>query len=173
MSDLINLDITIEDKYEYTGYSLLQEFERIKLPVIHNTICSNAHFKAIDSSQHSWGLVQQSRLIESLIINIPVLPIIVYRIDNEDRKVIDGRERLKAINKFYSNQLTLSGLEVETELNGCTYNNLPIRLKSLLNRRSLYFISIIPDTNLEPDKITKLIDIIAQRLGNERNVQDA
>lgn len=171
MSNTSNLDTTIEDKYGQSNYSLLQEFERIKLPVVYNQICSKARFRTISSRQSPWDIVKQSKLIESLIINIPVPPIITYKASEKDSVVIDGRERLKAIHKFYSNQLTLSGLEIRSSLNRSTYNTLPTRIKSLLNCRSLYVINIIFDSSFTPDKRARVIDVIAQRLGNERSTQ--
>ncbi len=76
---------------------------------------------------------------------------------------------LCAIADFYSNKLGLTGLEVKPELDGCTYVTLPIRVRSLLNHRSLSFITIIPDSSFSPGEQTLLINIVAKRLGNKRD----
>lgn len=79
-------------------------------------------------------------------------------------EVLDGKQRLKAIVDFYTNQLVLSGLEVKTELNGWTYATLPYHAKTVLNRHSLSLISIIPSEDASPEEIAKIIEIIAERL---------
>jgi hypothetical protein len=62
-----------------------------------------------------------------------VPPIILYEESYRGYKIIDGRERLKAIADFYSNRLALTGLEVELELDGCTYATLPIATRDILS----------------------------------------
>lgn len=169
MSDASNISTNakIEDKYESGRFRLVQEIERIKLPRLAENICFNPNYMMIDTQESSsWNTVKQSRLIESLIINIPVLPIVIYEQRYDSHVVIDGKERLRAITNFYSNKLALTGLEVNTELNGCTYVTLPIRVRSLLNHRNLSFITIIPDTGFSPSEQALLINIVAKRLGN-------
>ncbi|MBN3961783.1 MAG: DUF262 domain-containing protein [Nostoc sp. NMS8] len=121
----------------------------------------------IDNESQSvgnWNDVKKSKLIESFIINFPIMPIVMYEKSYHTYKVIDGKQRLKAIVDFYSNQLVLSGLEVKTELNGCTYATLPYHAKTVLNRHSLSLISIIPSEDASPEEIAKIIEIIAERL---------
>lgn len=115
-------------------------------------------------SVRDWNDVKKSHLIESFIINFPVMPIVIYEKSYHTYEVIDGKQRLKAIIDFYINQLVLSGLEVKTELNGCTYATLPHHAKKVLNRHSLYLISVIPSEDASTDEIAKLIEIVANRL---------
>lgn len=105
----------LEDKYESGRFRLVQEIERIKLPRLAENICFNPNYMMIDTEESSsWNTVKQSRLIESLIINIPVPPIVIYEQRYSSHVVIDGKERLRAIADFYSNKLALTGLEVNT-----------------------------------------------------------
>ncbi|RCJ20228.1 hypothetical protein A6S26_05765 [Nostoc sp. ATCC 43529] len=115
-------------------------------------------------SASDWDNVKKSQLIESFIINLPVMPIVLYENSQHTYKVIDGKQRLKAIVDFYSNQLVLSGLEVKTELNRCTYATLPFKVKTVLNRHSLSLITIIPSKDASPEEIAKLIEIAVNRL---------
>lgn len=157
----------INAKYESGVNRLLQEIDRIKLPRLFENIRSNPNYMIIGSNSQSavdWSEVKKSRLIESFILNLPVMPIVLYEMSYHTYKVIDGKQKLKAIVDFYSNQLVLSGLEVRTELNGCTYANLPVHTQKVLDRHSLSLISIIPSEDAKPDEIAKLIEIIANRL---------
>jgi uncharacterized protein with ParB-like and HNH nuclease domain len=110
----------------------------------------------------------ESRLIESLIINIPILPIILY--EKEETKlyeVIDGKERLEAIKKFnLGDRLVLTGLEAYPELNGRTYSTLPQKIKMAIDKRYIQFIVFLPmndDVSLE-DFGEKLINAAKERL---------
>lgn len=78
-----------------------------------------------------WTDDAKSRLIESILIRIP-LPAFYIDASNEDKwLVVDGLQRLSALNHFINNKsdkrLKLSGLEYLTELNGKTYDELERR----------------------------------------------
>lgn len=160
-------DDEINAKYESGQYKLIQEIDRIKLPALVDNIRSNPNYMVIDNDSQStlgWNDVKKSQLIESFIINFPVMPIVLYERLDHTHEVIDGKQRLKAIVDFYSNQLVLSGLEVKTELNQCTYATLPYHAKTVLNRHSLSLITIIPSEDASPEEIAKLIKVVANRL---------
>jgi hypothetical protein len=71
-------DAEIKAKYKSSKYSLIQKGERIKLPRVAETIRFNPNYMALDTEESSsWDIIKQSRLIESLIINIPVPPIVL------------------------------------------------------------------------------------------------
>jgi hypothetical protein len=82
-----------------------------------------------------WDKSRQSKLIESFLMNVPVPPIFL----NEDQygaySVIDGKQRLLAISSFMHNDLRLEGLEVFTDINGKTIEELPEPLKTVIRTR--------------------------------------
>lgn len=163
-------DAEIEAKYKSGKYSLIQKCERIKLPRVAETIRFNPNYMTLDTEESSsWDVIKQSRLIESLIINIPVPPIVLYEKSYGSYIVIDGKQRLKAIADFYSNKLTLTGLEVETELNGRTYVTLPTLVRAVLDRKSLSFITVMTETGSNPLEIARLIEVVAERFGNKKS----
>lgn len=160
-------DSQIYAKYASGQVRLLQELDRIKLPALVENIRSNPNYMTIDNHSQcarDWDDVKKSKLIESFIINFPVMPILLYETSYHTYKVIDGKQRLKAILDFYSNKLALTGLEVKTEINGCTCATLPFHVGKILNNRSLTLISIIPQSDASPEEIAKLIEIVANRL---------
>lgn len=73
-----------------------------------------------------WGEAAQSRLIESILIRIP-LPAFYMDATNEDRwLVVDGLQRLSTIKRFViEKNLKLTGLEFLTHFNGKGYDDLP------------------------------------------------
>ena len=158
-------DSQINAKYESGTNRLILEHDRAKLPKLVENIKLNPDYMMIDSDwSSSWDEVTKSRLIESLLINIPVTPIIVYEKSYNSYEVIDGRERLKTVVDFYSDRLTLTGLEVETDLEEYKYSTLPLRVKDKLNNRSLNLINCIPANQEQSEsEIKRLIDAVKER----------
>lgn len=101
----------------------------------------------------AWSNKEKSRLIESLMLGLPVPPIILA--ENKEKKnsyiVIDGKQRLLSIRRFYSKvtekefrekslrennvfkQLKLSGLEILKELNGSVYDEVEKNHEEYIN----------------------------------------
>ena len=55
-----------------------------------------------------WTGAKQSRFIESLIIGVPVPPILLREQPGNKFVVIDGRQRLTAVSRFYEDKLRLT-----------------------------------------------------------------
>lgn len=107
--------------------------------------------------RHRWSDETSSRLIESLILNIPIPVIFLSQdIDVDDEvdisvaryTVIDGQQRLTAIHKFMKNKLQLEGLVGLDELNGSLYKNLPPFLVRRLEERTVKCLRI--DSTVDP-----------------------
>jgi len=76
-----------------------------------------------------WTTEAQSRLIESILIRIPIPAIYVDATDEDHWLIVDGLQRLTALKRFVDGQLRLSGLEFLTQFSGATYDGLPLRFK--------------------------------------------
>lgn len=96
--------------------------------------------------KHRWKNDFSSRLIESLILNIPIPLIYISQdidVDTEIDEnvarysVIDGQQRLTAIYEFFNNSYRLEGMDILEELNGLKYNQLPPFLIRRLEERSI------------------------------------
>jgi len=73
-----------------------------------------------------WKNGAQSRLIESMLIRIPLPAFYFDGTDDEHWLVVDGLQRLTAIKRFILDKtLTLEGLEFLVELNGKGFDDLP------------------------------------------------
>lgn len=157
----------ISYKYESARNTIVHKRDSIKLPRLAENIKYNPKYMTVDThalQATEWDNIKKSKLIESFIVNFPVPPIILYEKEYEQYQVIDGRQRLKAIVDFYNHQLVLSGLDIKHELDGFTYRTLPTKIKTELNRHSVYYISIMPDDNATPEEIARLIEILQNRL---------
>jgi hypothetical protein len=96
-----------------------------------------------------WTPTQKSRLIESLLLNIPVPPVFFYESDAARYEVMDGQQRLNTIRDFFSGGFALSGLKVLTPLNGLRYPKAPPRVKRTLDRASLSAIVLLMESESE------------------------
>lgn len=96
--------------------------------------------------RHRWDNLTASKLIESLILNIPIPFVYISQDIDVDEdvdedvarySVIDGQQRLTAITEFFNGEFQLEGLEALEPLNGCTYNDLPPFLIRRLEERTI------------------------------------
>jgi hypothetical protein len=87
-----------------------------------------------------WNETKASRLIESLLLEIPIPVIYVAEESNKTYSVVDGQQRITSIASFVSGKFPdgkdfkLSGLQVLKELNGESFKGLSVDLQeSILN----------------------------------------
>ena len=85
-----------------------------------------------------WDEVKQSRLIESMLLRIPLPAFYIDASDDDKWLVIDGLQRLNAINRFMNlRDLALRRLEFWQEYNGKTFDALPRPLQRRLEETQL------------------------------------
>ena len=95
-----------------------------------------------------WSEEQQSRLVESILLELPIPQVFV--IENEEGvfELIDGLQRISSMIHFLDSSkidlepLSLSGCDIVPELNGHTFNSLPLRLRLKLKRSAVRMIII-------------------------------
>ncbi|RJF73106.1 DUF262 domain-containing protein [Deinococcus cavernae] len=131
--------------------------------------------------RHRWGEEVSSRLIESLILNVPIPIIYISQdlsADQDDSEgearytVIDGQQRLRSIRDFMTNKFPLSGLETLSDINGLRYSQLPIFLTRRLEERTIRCLRVdsSADTQLKFDIFERLnsgaVELSAQELRN-------
>ncbi len=85
-----------------------------------------------------WDVKKQSRLIESILMRIP-LPVFYVAEDPQGRLiVVDGRQRLTTLQRFFSGELALE-LEERHELQGKRFDELEVRLQNRVEDCQLHF----------------------------------
>lgn len=83
-------------------------------------------------ADYYWGTEKMSRLIEAILLRIP-LPVFYFDVSNPYKWVsIDGFQRLSTIKIFMENGFPLQNLEVLGHLNGLSYSNLDNSYKRVL-----------------------------------------
>lgn len=107
--------------------------------------------------RHRWSDELSSRLIESLLLNIPIPVVYISQdidVDEEAEEdvarftIIDGQQRLTAIYRFMTGDLELTGLETLKAVNGLRYKQLPPFLLRRLDERTIKCLRI--DSTLDP-----------------------
>jgi len=105
-----------------------------------------------------WDDIRKSRLIESMMLKIPLSMFYVSSDKNDNWDVVDGLQRITTIKEFIlghydsdkekydENGFKLKKLEFWEKLNGKTYNDLPGKLYNNIADTELSFTIINPDT---------------------------
>lgn len=97
-----------------------------------------------------WNRTKMSRLIESIILRLP-LPIFYFDVSNSDKWiVIDGLQRLSTIKKFIvDKKLKLNNLEFLTDLNGKGYDDLGRSIQRIIEETQINTYQMEPQTPKE------------------------
>lgn len=90
-----------------------------------------------------------SRLIESLILNMPI-PNFYFAEDETLRySVIDGQQRINTFKRFLNDEFELENLDYRIDLNGKKYSDLPILDRDKIRKRGIRAIVIANDSDQE------------------------
>jgi len=89
-------------------------------------------------NENLWDGKKMSRLIESILLKLP-LPVFYFDVSDPDKWiVVDGLQRLSSIKKFMvGNKMKLTKLEFLTELEGKNYDDLDRTLKRIIEDTQL------------------------------------
>lgn len=118
--------------------------------------------------QYVWDRAKASRLIESLLLNIPVP--VCYFAENEDGayEVIDGLQRITTISQYLEGDFELKGIPVLSELEGKFFSDLSQRDQRRLSGRTIRCIVITEDS--DPDikfDVFERLNTGSARLGSQ------
>jgi hypothetical protein len=94
-----------------------------------------------------WDTTKKSRLLESLLLNLPIPPCFLAEDEDGTRVVVDGQQRLNSIDDFYHGRYALSGLQVLKDLNGKKWAELPPRLDRKILQRVIRTLVISHHSN--------------------------
>lgn len=135
---------------------VLTQTKDVPIETIHNWIARGRVILQPEFQRnYVWDGKKASRLIESLLLDIPIP--VVYLAEEQDGKldVVDGQQRLTSIDAFLKGvfpdgrSFALSGLQVLSELNGRTFRDLPENQQDKVRESNLRLITILKDS--DPD----------------------
>ncbi|MFO6429290.1 DUF262 domain-containing protein [Erythrobacter sp. W302b] len=134
----------ITQPYDLTVGALLDQIERGIL-----------HLKPLSGRpklqrRYVWPNGLASRLIESMLLNVPIPPCYFAQDADFENEVIDGQQRLYSLYRFHDNQFALQGLETLSELNGKSFFQLP---RNLQNKMLSYTLRCVVITNDSDDDL--------------------
>ena len=95
-----------------------------------------------------WSNEQRSRLIESLLLRLPIPPIFLVEDEHGILELIDGLQRTSSVLQFIDHNsigeppLRLTGCDIVEELNGLNYEDLPTTARLRLKRTAIRAIVI-------------------------------
>jgi hypothetical protein len=153
----LDLDDSVEQEPEDTQLVIDRPFdpESIKVktkPALVDSIVSRITHGEIDLApdfqRHAgiWNDLRKGRLIESLLLRIP-LPVFYVAADvKENWSVVDGLQRLTAINDFVNDRYPLSNLEYLSQLNGLLFSQLGRPMQRRIRETELVIHVIEPGT---------------------------
>jgi hypothetical protein len=114
----------------------------------------------------TWTDDERSRFIESILIGIPITPVVLARVRQKKGRIffrldiIDGNHRIDTIIRFANNELELCGLKILQSLNGFKYQDLLSDRQRKFSRTTLRVIM------LEPSVDEEMREEIRERLGS-------
>ena len=92
--------------------------------------------------ESTWSDYKKTKLIESLILNVPLPPIIVYEKSYNVYEFITGINRTKSFQDFLDNKFALTGLNYWKVLNGKSYSEIEDTILHIIFRRKIHWIAI-------------------------------
>jgi hypothetical protein len=98
--------------------------------------------------EYVWNAELKSRLIESLLLDIPIPPVYLGKLPGQKMDVIDGQQRLTTLLHFADNLFRLEKLQRLTSLNGSYFRDLPSETQDKILDTTIH--SVVIDTGNNP-----------------------
>lgn len=160
-------DDVINEKYVRGEIRIVTEQARYPLSTVPSLVDSSAYRLSPEyQRRHRWSKEQRSRLVESLIMNVPIPPIFLYEYDYSKYEVMDGLQRLTTIRSFYQDEFELIGLTQWPELNGRNYTALPEKIREGIDRRYLSSVILLKETAKNEEDALRLKQLVFERINS-------
>ena len=164
--DFKSTDADINARYEKREQKIIVEANREKLQNFYEALKRPNYMviRPFYQRRLRWDAKRQSRFIESFIVNIPIPPLFLYEASYNSYEVVDGQQRITAIQNFYSGELRLEGLQHWPELNGRSYSTLPSKIRAGIDRRSISYVVVLKESAESDEDALLLKQIVFERL---------
>lgn len=100
--------------------------------------------------EFTWETERKCKFIESLLMGLPIPFVFLWMNDQTGQlEIVDGSQRLRTLEEYLNNRLTIQGLERLNLLNGTKFEDLPLSRQRKINNRSIRAIILSENTDLE------------------------
>ncbi len=93
-----------------------------------------------------WGIEKKSRVIEDVLLGVPINPIWVVSLDtyDEDRfiKIITGEEVVMALSDFICNKFSLFGMKLIQSSKGVKYQDFSVQMQRKITRSTVRLLEL-------------------------------
>lgn len=133
--------MSIEDKKVYTE-KIDYPLQTLVQSVIDDDIIINPDYQR----DYVYDDKKASKIIESILLGIPIPAVYLCQESDETFSVIDGEQSITAIYGFMINLFALKGLNQLPELNGKQYKDLKSSIQIKLKQSTLTVIKILKES---------------------------
>jgi hypothetical protein len=116
---------------------ITQRYDRAVSELVALVASGDLILNPVYQRKYVWDDIKASKLIESLVINVPIPIIYLTQEENGTHSTIDGQQRLRSIYRYLNNEFGLTGLEVLPELNERRYLELAQREQQVIAKRMI------------------------------------
>jgi len=99
--------------------------------------------------QYVWNDKLASKLVESVLLNVPIPPCYLSENSDNELDVIDGQQRIYSLYRFVNNQFALSNLEALTEFNSLRFFELPSKEQRKIKTHTLRCVVVTNESHPE------------------------
>ncbi|MDE2929983.1 MAG: DUF262 domain-containing protein [Chloroflexota bacterium] len=176
VEDDTGLEIEQDDTEERIEHPFEPEKVKIRtVNIVVSQMVERIKFEEIDlapdfqRNRGIWSRERKSRLIESLLLRIPIPVFYVAADRNEVWSVVDGVQRMSTIDEYVTGQFPLERLQYLTQLKGCRHDALTRPLQRRISETQLIVNVIEPGT---PDEVMQNVFLRINTGGMRLNGQE-
>lgn len=138
----------LEEKYREQMRQIVSQKIELPISTLPSMIKEQINLSPEFQRRNRWDDERRSRFIESIIMNVPIPPVFLGEDEYGKYVVLDGRQRLTAINEFLKNTYRLKKLDVWNELNGANFDELQKRkIAAIITRRFIPAIVVLKESS--------------------------
>lgn len=170
--DFEGVDISISNTdMDYSDAEI--RVEKSQFSILHlNTLCNKRKDLILNPDfqrNHVWNSSQNSELIESILMGIPIPLMYFFEDKNGKRQVVDGRQRITAMLAYLKGEFALNSLKILRNLNGKRFSDLNLKTQGVYEDFQLGVYIIQPPT---PERVKYDIFDRVNRGGTPLNKQE-
>lgn len=158
----------LRKQWEVGELRIVTETSRWPVKIVPSMFGSSEDYQLSPEYQRRrrWEVKRRAKLIESLILNIPIPPVFLYEVDPGRYEVMDGLQRLTTILDYYADKFALTNLEILHDINDKKYTQLPPEVRRQLDRSLLSAIVILEESIKDRDQQLMMKQLVFQRINS-------